>query len=165
MNGEYAMPPDAGPAWRAAFAVAPLAPGADPAAELEGGGGNDRPACVVVGREGAWRLELRRDADLPRLLPDTGAVTRTLDVTVIESLVVRPLLAAGRMTPTLSYEADARAAVAAGRRGGAAAAVLLRPTRVAQVFAAADAGEFMPPKSTYFAPKVPSGLVIRGARD
>jgi uncharacterized protein (DUF1015 family) len=32
---------------------------------------------------------------------------------------------------------------------------------VEQVFAVADAGGVMPPKSTYFVPKVPSGLVLR----
>jgi len=36
----------------------------------------------------------------------------------------------------------------------------LNPTRVEQVFAVADAGEVMPPKSTYFAPKVPAGVVL-----
>jgi uncharacterized protein (DUF1015 family) len=39
--------------------------------------------------------------------------------------------------------------------------VLLNPTRIEQVFAVADAGDVMPPKSTYFFPKVPSGLVLR----
>jgi len=39
--------------------------------------------------------------------------------------------------------------------------VLLNPTRVDQVLAVADAGDVMPPKSTYFIPKVPSGLVLR----
>src|SRR5207245_2069797 len=40
-------------------------------------------------------------------------------------------------------------------------AELLNPTKVEQVFAVADAGDVMPPKSTYFVPKVPSGLVLR----
>ena len=47
------------------------------------------------------------------------------------------------------------------QQGGAAVAVLLNPTKVEQVFAVADAGDAMPPKSTYFVPKVPSGLVLR----
>ena len=46
-------------------------------------------------------------------------------------------------------------------RQGVSTAVLLNSTRVEQVFAVADAGDVMPPKSTYFAPKVPSGLVLR----
>jgi uncharacterized protein (DUF1015 family) len=39
-------------------------------------------------------------------------------------------------------------------------AFLLRPTPVEQVKAVAEAGETMPPKSTYFYPKVPSGLLF-----
>src|SRR5205807_3664529 len=64
-------------------------------------------------------------------------------------------------TPSLTYTPDPRAAFDAVRAGKAAAAVLLNPTKVDEVFAVADAGEVMPPKSTYFVPKVSSGLVLR----
>jgi len=66
-----------------------------------------------------------------------------------------------RATPSLAYTPDPRAAFDAVRNGRAAAAVLLNSTKVQDVFAVADAGEVMPPKSTYFVPKVPSGLVVR----
>ena len=52
---------------------------------------------------------------------------------------------------------EARAAVEAGRSD---AAFFLRATPVEQVRAVAEAGEPMPPKSTYFHPKVPTGLVF-----
>ena len=77
------------------------------------------------------------------------------------ALVVQHILGALATTPALAYTADARAAFDAVRHGKAAAAVLLNPTKVEQVLAVADAGDVMPPKSTYFAPKVPSGLVLR----
>jgi len=86
---------------------------------------------------------------------------RALDVARIETLVVQYILGAGKATPSLTYTPDPRAAFEAVRAGGAAAAVLLNPTKVEDVFAVADAGEVMPPKSTYFVPKVPSGLVLR----
>src|SRR5438094_725282 len=66
-----------------------------------------------------------------------------------------------RYAPAVAYTPDPRAAFDAVRAGKAAAAVLLNPTKVDEVFAVADAGEVMPPKSTYFAPKVPSGIVLR----
>jgi uncharacterized protein (DUF1015 family) len=44
--------------------------------------------------------------------------------------------------------------------GGASAGILVRATPAERVLAVADAGGIMPPKSTYFAPKVPSGLLI-----
>jgi len=86
---------------------------------------------------------------------------RALDVARIEALVVQYILGADPATPSLGYTADPRAAFDAVRNGKAAAAVLLNPTKVDDVFAVADAGEVMPPKSTYFVPKVPSGLVLR----
>jgi uncharacterized protein (DUF1015 family) len=75
---------------------------------------------------------------------------------------VQHILGAGPATPSLAYTPDPRAAFDAVRSGRAAAAVLVNPTKVAEVFAVADAGDVMPPKSTYFVPKVPSGLVVRG---
>jgi len=79
----------------------------------------------------------------------------------VERLVVQEILAAGKSTPTLTYTPDPAPALEVAHRGKAVAAVLLNPTRVDQVFAVADAGGVMPPKSTYFVPKVPSGLVLR----
>ncbi len=82
----------------------------------------------------------------------------------VETLVVKPLLRADVSTPTLAYTADARTALTSAQQG-TSTAVLLNATRVEQVFAVADAGDVMPPKSTYFAPKVPSGLVLRPCED
>ncbi len=53
--------------------------------------------------------------------------------------------------------ADARDAVESGR---ADAGFFLRATPVEQVQEVAEAGESMPPKSTYFFPKIPTGLVF-----
>src|SRR5207237_903645 len=126
--------------------------------------GRDRTACLVADRSRILALLLRPGggALLDRLpsLAQTTAV-RDLDVARIESLVVKELLGAGTSTPIIRYVADAKEALALVEHGGAAAAVLLNPTRVEQVFAVADAGDVMPPKSTYFVPKVPSGLVLR----
>ena len=41
-----------------------------------------------------------------------------------------------------------------------AAAILMRATPLRQIAAVADASESMPPKSTFFHPKIPSGLLI-----
>jgi uncharacterized protein (DUF1015 family) len=60
----------------------------------------------------------------------------------------------------VSYTADAAAAVAAVDRGEAEAAFLLEPVTVEQVARFAHAGETMPQKSTFFYPKLTSGLVL-----
>src|SRR5207249_9565901 len=86
---------------------------------------------------------------------------RALDVARVEVLVVQYILSTGTTTLTLDYTPDPRAAFDAVRNGKVEAAVFLNPPKVEQVFAVADAGDVMPPKSTYFVPKVPSGLVLR----
>ncbi len=60
----------------------------------------------------------------------------------------------------LSYTADWREAVRAVDDGDAQVAVLMRPTRIEDVFQVAARGETMPQKSTYFYPKLVSGLLF-----
>ena len=60
----------------------------------------------------------------------------------------------------VSYTAYANEAVAAVDRGDAAAAFLLQPVTVEQVSRFAHAGETMPQKSTFFFPKLTSGLLF-----
>ena len=60
----------------------------------------------------------------------------------------------------ISYTPDWKEAVRAVDSGQAAVAVLMRPTRIEDVFAVAQRGETMPQKSTYFYPKLVSGLLF-----
>ena len=61
----------------------------------------------------------------------------------------------------LSYTPDRDEAIRKVASGEADAAFLLRPLRVADVFARARAGRTMPPKATYFFPKLLSGLLLQ----
>jgi uncharacterized protein (DUF1015 family) len=148
-------------AWREWFEVGRVAPCMDRVerlAEL----GRERTACIVAFPEAYdVSLVLKHDASLDSLPDLKTPAIRALDVARIESLVVQRILGAGTATPSLAYTPDPHAAFDAVRNGRAAAAVLLNPTKVRDVFAVADAGDVMPPKSTYFVPKVPSGLVVR----
>jgi uncharacterized protein (DUF1015 family) len=147
--------------WREWFDVQPLAAGPDPVTTLASLG-RDRTACLVADRSRILALLLKPGA-LPDRLPSLAqsSAVRDLDVARIESLVVKEILGTGTSTPIVRYVPDAKEALGMVQQGGAAVAVLLNPTRVEQVFAVADAGDVMPPKSTYFIPKVPSGLVLR----
>jgi uncharacterized protein (DUF1015 family) len=73
-----------------------------------------------------------------------------LDVEVVDALV----------SEGVTYTADREAAVAAVDRGEAEAAFLLRPTRIEDVFTRAREGRVMPQKTTYFYPKLTSGLLF-----
>lgn len=147
--------------WRQWFEVQSVPPNVDPTKHLAMLG-RDQTACLVADAKRIIALVLRQGV-LPDRLPNLAqsSAVRDLDVARVESLVVKELLGAATSTPIVRYVPDAREALDAVQRGGAAAAVLLNPTRVEQVFAVADAGDVMPPKSTYFVPKVPSGLVLR----
>jgi len=147
--------------WRLWFEVTPSGLVADPVAHLARAGAS-RPACFVALPGDGLTLVLRANAPLDDV-PGLGQnpALRSLDVAVIEPLVVKQILGAGTSTPTLTYTPDAQTALNAVRKGHAAAAVLLNPTKVAQVLAVADAGAVMPQKSTYFVPKVPAGLVLK----
>jgi uncharacterized protein (DUF1015 family) len=89
---------------------------------------------------------------------------RHLDTAVLEALVLKGALGMSEDDVAnkrgLGYSkdfADARDAVESGR---ADAAFFMRATPVEQVREVAEAGESMPPKSTFFYPKIPTGLVF-----
>lgn len=110
-------------------------PGAKEALERLNAVPRDRGAFVVL-RPGSVELVQTKQA--------------ALDTVVVDAL---PL---GGVRYTASVE-DAEQAVASGN---AAAAFLVRPPTMEQVAAVAGAGERMPPKSTYFFPKLTSGLLF-----
>jgi hypothetical protein len=62
---------------------------------------------------------------------------------------------------TVSYQHGVGHVVDAVTSGAATAAVLIRPVSVAEIERTAREGALMPPKSTFFTPKLRTGLVIR----
>jgi uncharacterized protein (DUF1015 family) len=73
----------------------------------------------------------------------------------LDAATVEPLVRG-----TVRYTPSAEEAIEAVDRGEAGAALLVRPPTVEQVRAVAERGETMPQKSTYFYPKLPSGLLF-----
>ena len=108
-------------------------------------------------------LRLRPDADLSRVR-DLAAhpAVRELAVAIADAVAIRTVAAKlMRGAPALGYTADAEEARAAACGAECAFAVLLPPPRIEQVRRVADAGQVMPQKSTFFAPKIPTGVVLR----
>ena len=62
----------------------------------------------------------------------------------------------------LTYEHDVPAALAAVRSGAADIAILCRPAGIDQIARTAHGGARMPPKTTFFWPKLRTGMVLRG---
>ena len=82
-----------------------------------------------------------------------------LEIAVVEREIVESLARAAGPHVTVTYAASP-GEVFDAVAGGASAGILVRATPAERVLAVADAGGIMPPKSTYFAPKVPSGLLM-----
>jgi uncharacterized protein (DUF1015 family) len=130
------------------------------AAGLPGGEGR----FGLVTRDGAWLLQARQEA-FAMLAGAGGPAVRALDVSLLgaalEALAgigAAAVAAGGRITYTKSA-AEAVALVGTGDNG-ADAAFLLEPTPVPSILATALDGDVMPPKSTYFYPKVLTGLLF-----
>ena len=91
--------------------------------------------------------------------PAVAAPLASLDVSLLHSLVMPSLMPHGT-TARYTYTADASQALRAVDRGEGRLAWLLRGIPLPRVYDLAAQGLSLPPKSTYFYPKVPSGLTI-----
>jgi uncharacterized protein (DUF1015 family) len=92
---------------------------------------------------------------LPGLVLYSGGRYELIDEEGLDPEVVDRLAPQG-----VSYTPSATEAVAAVDRGDAEAAFLLRPTRIEDVWEIARRGDVMPQKSTFFYPKLTSGLLM-----
>ena len=96
--------------------------------------------------------------------PAGGAVVDRLDVSLLTRLVLGPILGIGdpRLDARIDFVGGGRgvAALAAAVDGGdASVAFALHPISVDDLMAVADAGAILPPKTTWFEPKLADGLV------
>jgi uncharacterized protein (DUF1015 family) len=111
-----------------------------------------------------YRLRLKDQAIADDALAGHAEAYRRLDTGVLEALLLKGAL--GMTDDDIShlegfgYARDTEQALGLIGSGAFDAAFILRPTPVAQVREVAAAGENMPPKSTYFFPKVLTGLLF-----
>jgi len=112
----------------------------------------------------AFRLTLRDQAAADAALEGHSEAYRHLDTAVLETLLLKGALGmddeAISHLDGLGYARTDDEALASVRGGQYDAAFFMRATPIDQVRAVAASGENMPPKSTFFHPKVPTGLVF-----
>jgi uncharacterized protein (DUF1015 family) len=111
-----------------------------------------------------WSLTLKDPAIADAALAGHAEPYRRLDTAVLEALILKEALA---MTDEdiddlngLGYARDFDQALELVLAAEYDAAFFMAPTPIERVQAVAAAGESMPPKSTYFFPKVPTGLLF-----
>jgi uncharacterized protein (DUF1015 family) len=116
--------------------------------------------CVYL--DGIWR---RVEID-PSLIPDpSNDPTAALDVSLVQRLVLEEIFGIGdpRTDPRLSFVGGIRGLAELERlvnEGAAAMAISMHATTMDQLLTVADAGLIMPPKSTWFEPKLRDGLLV-----
>ena len=111
-----------------------------------------------------FRVTLKDQSIADRALAGMPEPYRRLDTAVLESLILRGALGMSEDDIAhlrgLDYSKNLEDAIHRVESGAADAGFFMRATPVEQVREVAEAGESMPPKSTYFYPKVPTGLVF-----
>ena len=134
---------------RASFSVATMKGAKSPA----------QPETFAMYLAGRWyELEIRA-ALVPRADP-----VASLDISLLQDHLLAPILNVGdpRTDPRIDFVGGIRGLAELERRvdsGRAAIAFALHATSMEQLMAVADAGKLMPPKSTWFEPKLADGLL------
>ena len=112
--------------------------------------------------DGEWyRLTVRQEFI-------TDDPVKGLDVSILQDILLAPVLgiADPRTDERIQFVGGIRGLSELKRLvdGGAAVAFSMYPTSIGELFSVADAGLLMPPKSTWFEPKLRSGLFIHKLR-
>ncbi|MCX7642991.1 MAG: DUF1015 domain-containing protein [Armatimonadetes bacterium] len=119
---------------------------------------------LLVAQERIWFLTVRgTESSILRPLEQLPQPLRLVDTAVLHQAILPVVLAAAGVRPedlTIDYTHDAQVAHQFAQRSGNVA-ILLRPIPLELVRKVAEQGYRLPPKTTYFVPKIPSGLVMR----
>lgn len=117
-----------------------------------------------------WTQLVLKDKDImASMLPDKSEALRNLDVSILHTLILEKLMGIDKENMAkqinLTYTKIFDEAVEGVREGSFQCAFILNPTRVEEIRDVAGAGEKMPQKSTYFYPKIITGLVMNKLAD
>lgn len=126
---------------------------------------NDKKSIAFYCGNGEWYLlTLRNPEIMQTILPQLSCSSQQLDVTILHTLILEKVLGIDRNSITnqssLAYTRYTDEAILRVDSGEFQCSFLLNPTRVSEIRDVAAAGEKMPQKSTYFYPKLITGLVM-----
>jgi hypothetical protein len=130
---------------------------------IDQGGDQDLLGFGTVA-DGEWLVaRLRSDTAMDRLAPEHGSDWRSLGVSVLHVLVLNELLA-DKGTASCRYVHSIAEVLADTAASNCELACLVPPAQMGHVESIASNLETMPPKSTYFYPKLLTGLVLNPIR-
>jgi len=120
----------------------------------------DRRRCFGMFLDGRWYRLTAREGSFPE-----GDPVLSLDVSILQENLLKPILGIEdpRTDTRIDFIGGIRGTKELERRCGIdmKVAFSLYPTSVGELIAIADTGNVMPPKSTWFEPKLRSGMVVR----
>ena len=115
--------------------------------------------------KGEWYLLVLKDIEvMAKVLPDLSEASQQLDVSVLHSLILEKTMGIDKENMAnqinLTYTKFFEEAIMKVDKGEFQCSFILNPTRVTEIRDVAAAGEKMPQKSTYFYPKMITGMVM-----
>ncbi|HVA76296.1 MAG TPA: DUF1015 domain-containing protein [Candidatus Binataceae bacterium] len=126
-------------------------------------------AIALKGHRAQYLLRIDGRAAVDAAIPEAPPEVRELDVTLLHTMIfdrIFSLKAAEiRKGGNIEYTIDTAAALDAVASGAADGAFLMNPPSIEDVERVSDAGATMPEKSTYFHPKLLTGLVMNPLDD
>ena len=124
----------------------------------------DKKAFVMCFNDAPYLVVLKNKEAVKKAFPEKCEAYRALDVAVLHSVILEPIFGIDKENMAkqinLKYTRDVDEAVAGVKSGSYQCAFILNPTKVSEIKDVALANEKMPQKSTYFYPKIITGLVI-----
>ena len=119
---------------------------------------------LYTGQNYYYLLKLKSTAPIDEAVQNRSEAYRHLDVTILHKLILEKYMGIDednmRSQKNLVYTRDAGEAVKAVKNGEMDCAFLINPPKVSEIQAIAEANEKMPQKSTYFWPKLVTGIVM-----
>jgi len=108
-----------------------------------------------------WLLRLKNIKILDRIISDKPREYRTLDVSILNYIILKKILSLDlEDKETITFSPHPDELIEQVNNNNSYIAFFLNPVKIQQITAIATSGEKMPAKSTYFYPKVASGLLI-----
>jgi len=116
---------------------------------------------MYMGENEFYLLSLKDERITKGLIKGRADIFCELDVVILHTLIIeRVLKISPESQQSITYSEKINEAVSKVRDGSHCVAFFLRPVKVSEFKAVVEAGEIMPKKSTFFYPKLLSGLVI-----
>ena len=130
---------------------------------------NKKAFAMYAGGDEYTLFVLRDISVMDKKLPDLSPASRQLDVAILHTLILEEFLGIDKENMAqqinLTYTKTFDEAIEKVRSGEFQCSFILNPTRVTEIRDVAAADEKMPQKSTYFYPKLITGLVMNKLSD